>query len=428
MIKSALWWLFLNFLTILMLAFYSMLEMACVSFNKVRLQYYVANKNKKAEWLNWLMQNPSRLFGTTLIGVNVATVFGSEFAREFFRSLHLNPDLSPLVQVLLVVIFGELAPMFAARKYAEHVVMLGIPLLYASAKLLYPIIWAITALSKGFNWLIGGRESHGNIFITEEELLKILEEQEEDKSGDSEDFNAVTSNIFNLRNKDVRQVMEPIAAIPKVPSHATVAQIANVLEKTNTSYVLIYHREPTNIVGIVNAKGLIRAPDNRRARDYAQSPWFVTQKTSVMKILNQFRYNKEELAVILTDQGKAEGAVHLDDILEEIFGKRIKPSPEEPRSMLFIERTLPGFMNVGDFNSQFDVVLDERENMTLSELIIEQLGHHPEAGESVFIDPFELTVAETSLLEIKRSISPLECYKSNSISLFLFEFSLNKMN
>lgn len=399
---SAFWWLILNILTILMLAFYSMLEMACVSFNKVRLQYYVSKGNKRAEWLNWLLQNPSHLFGTTLIGVNVATVFGSEFSREFHSAIGINPDFSPLTQVLLVVIFGELAPMFAARRYAEHVALLGVPLIYASAKFLSPVLWAIGAISRFFNWLIGGRETQGNIFITQEELLKILEEQDEEKTtADSEDFNTVTTNIFHFRLKDVRQVMDPIDSIPKVASNATVLQISNVMQKSDESYVLIYHREPTNIIGIVHVRDLVRAPDNRRARDYALPPWFVTQNTTVMKILNQFRHNNEELAIILNEHGKAEGAIHLNDIVEEIFGTRIHTDQKGSKARLFIERTFPGFMKVGDFNAQFDVVLDNREYLTLSELIIALLGHHPEVGESVYIDPFELTVTESSLLDVK---------------------------
>jgi len=104
-----------------------MVEMACVSFNKVRLHYYVNQGNRRAIWLNYLLQHPFRLFGTTLIGVNVAMVVGSECSREFHSALGLSPDLAPLSQVIIVVIFAELAPMFAARHYAEHVAMLGAP-------------------------------------------------------------------------------------------------------------------------------------------------------------------------------------------------------------------------------------------------------------------------------------------------------------
>src|SRR5262245_63138653 len=113
-----------------------MIEMASVLLNLVRLHYYVSKGEKRAVLFNELLNYPSRLFGTTLIMVNSATVFGSEFSREFHEAIGLSPDLAPLTQVLLVLIFGELSPMFAARTHSEHMALLGIPLLYASAKIL----------------------------------------------------------------------------------------------------------------------------------------------------------------------------------------------------------------------------------------------------------------------------------------------------
>ena len=101
-----------------------MIEMACVSFNKVRLEYYVSKGKKRALWLSFLLHHPAYLFGTTLIGVNVALIIGSECARRFYAALGLNPDLAALTQILLVLIFAEISPMFAGRRYAEHVASL----------------------------------------------------------------------------------------------------------------------------------------------------------------------------------------------------------------------------------------------------------------------------------------------------------------
>ena len=78
-------------------AFFAMLEMACVSFNKVRLQYYVSRQNKRAQWLSYLLHHPAFLFGTTLIGVNTALVVGSECARRFYVSIRTQPRLGALI-------------------------------------------------------------------------------------------------------------------------------------------------------------------------------------------------------------------------------------------------------------------------------------------------------------------------------------------
>ena len=121
-------------------AFFSMMEMSCVSFNKVRLQYYVSKGNIRAKWISELLNSPAKLFGTTLIGVNAALQFGSECARQFYQSLGLSPDWAALSQIFLVLILAELAPMFAARRYAEHVCMLGIPIIYVFSKVMVPLI------------------------------------------------------------------------------------------------------------------------------------------------------------------------------------------------------------------------------------------------------------------------------------------------
>lgn len=404
---KAIIWLLCNLFSIVVLAFYSMLEMACVSFNKVRLQYYVSKGNKRAIWLNYLLQNPSRLFGTTLIGVNIALVVGSECSREFHSAIGINPDFAPFTQVILVVIFGELAPMFAARHYAEHVVMLGVPLIYASARLMAPFLWCLGAVSKIFNSMLGGQNIETYEYLNQEELQKIIEQQSDEQPSELEnqEFNAITANIFALRGKNVRQVMQPLRQSPALPSNATVAHFETLLKKSNPAYILIYQHDISNIVGIAYPRDLLRAAETRRVRDYARPPWFITETISMMQILKQFRKNKENVAVVLNQQGKAIGLVALDDILEEIFGEFPYVLPTglatKKAQIMLIEKTFSGDATVGDIKARFDVSLDPDPAKTLSDIIIEHLGHRPEKGESIYIAPFELTVKEATLREVK---------------------------
>lgn len=403
--NEALFWLVLNFVSIIVLAFYSMMEMACVSFNRIRLHYYVSKGNKRAIWLDNLLHHPWRLFGTTLIGVNFAMFFGSEFSREFHTAIGLSPDLAPLSQVILVIILGELAPMFAARAYPEHVALLGIPIIYASAKIMAPLLWAIRLVSTFCNWAVGGKEANTHIFLTEEELQKILEEEEDMPfPSPSEEFNAVTTNIFDLKEKTAQLVMTPLSRTALIPSNTTVEQTRNTMAKSDAEYVLVYHTYTYNIIGILCPADLLRTPDARRARDYARSPWLVTQNTSLLQIIKQLRRNNETVAVILDDEGHAVGVLDLDDLVEEIFGKwsiNKKKKDLRKKRPLIIDRTFPAQLKVGDFNAQFDVKLDPREDLTLAELMEQVLEHNPEEGESIYLEPFEMTVSETSLRGIK---------------------------
>jgi len=401
--STALMWLLLNIFTIICLGFYSMLEMACVSLNKVRLDYYVSKKNRQALWLKYLLQHPFRLFGTTLIGVNIAMVVGSECSREFHQAIGINPDLAPLTQVIIVVIFGELAPMFAARHYAEHVAMLGSGLLYASAKIMTPLLWIVGYIIRFSNWIVGSEVSEDHMFLTQEELQKILEEHGDEVSSEDkgQELNLISANIFTLRTMDARQIMTPLEDLAKLPSNATIAQMRNLLKKNDQEFVPIYHRDPTNIISIAFPRDLIRIPDTRRVRDHGRQPWFITQQTKITQILHQFRRNNLTVAVILDRAGKGIGLLNLGDVLDEIFGEVKKRQPVKPTEGFILERTFPGDMKISEFQEQFEIELDPDQNLTFHELMEKHLGHNPEEGDSVYIAPFEITASEVSLLEVK---------------------------
>lgn len=400
-IGAAFVWLTFNIISIGFLAFYSMLEMACVSFNKIRLQYYVSKGNRHAIWLNTLLQQPSKLFGTTLIGVNVATFVGSECAREFHSALGINPDWAPLSQVLLVIVLGELAPMFAARHYAEHVAMTGVPLIYASARLMTPILWILHQITSLCQKLIGGKQEENDIYLSQEEIQKIFEpDTEKSATAEGDALKAISFNIFNLKHKEAGEVMTPLNETAMLPANSSVGQIRELLESKKTEFVLLYHNTATNIVGVAWARDLIRVTENKKAREFARAPWLITSSTKLMLILKQFKRNRQNVAIILDSDGHAIGVLDLDDVLEEIF-RVLGSSKKRLRSLTVIEKTLPGDLTIGQFNSQFHVNVPADPAMTLGELVQNTLGHHPEKGESIFLDPYEFTVKETSLMEIK---------------------------
>lgn len=399
-------WLLLNILSIAVLAFYSMLEMACVSFNKVRLQYYVNKGSKRAEWLNYLLHSPSRLFGTTLLGVNVAMFIGSECAREFHLAIGVDPNLAPVTQVFIVIIFGELAPMFAARHHPEHVAMLGVPIVYFSAKIMAPIVWILGKISSLSLHLFGDKEGSGDRYLSQEELIKILEDIDEEhhQEGDGEDLGAIASNIFSLHEKNVEGVMTPLSSLPMLPSNATILQMKNMLRRTDAEILPIYHRHHANIIAIANPRDMLRLSDFKRVRSYASPPWFITKTSRLTELLKQFRYNQERVAIVLNEKGNAIGMVSLDALLGEVFGKigGDEESDSKSSSAVFLDdRTLLGTMKVREFNEKFNADLAFDGEVALGDMIVEIMGHPPKSGDRVAISNFEFVVKEVTLLSVK---------------------------
>jgi len=393
MMTPALFFLLSTLCAIAIQALFSLFEMSAVSFNKVRLQYYVSIGKRRAIWLNYLLSRPSRLFGTTLIGINTALQIGSECARRFYESVHLDPDWAPLSQVFLVVIFAELIPMFAARRHPEQMAMSFVPLIVPLAKILAPITWTFDAASRLIHaWM--GKSVEIPLFLSREEVKAAFEEDHP-----VEDFNAAAGQIFQLKNMTAGECMTPLIAAPIAPSTATAAEVRHLLNTHYQSMVALYHRYPHNIVGVIHLRDLLTLEPDQRISEHAKSPWFVPKETSILQILEQFRRNGQLLAVILDLSGQACGLLSLDQIVALIFGEETETPPDDTPPSLYIERTFSGEMSVQEFNQQFQAHLPG--NGTLSDLLVSRLNHPPVKGETVRIESFLFTVVEASLRGVK---------------------------
>lgn len=375
-----------------------MLEMASLSFNRVRLQFYISQGNKRAKWLSLLLNNPTRLFGTTLIGVNATMQFGSECARRFYSSLELSPDWAPVSQIFIVLIFAELAPMFAARRYAENVVMLGIPFLYLTSFILRPVIFALDLLCRFINFLFGVKSRSG-LYLSREELQKAIEKR--DDSSD-EKLDPILMNIFSLKSKTAKDLMDPISEMKSIPSENTIGDLKALLGLQARPFIPVYHKNLKNIVAIAYPRDLIRHPDDTRLRAYCRSPWFITEKNSVLEIMKEFRRNNQSLAIVLNNQGQAVGTLTLDAVVDEIFGHRndwISFGEYAPgKGKVSVDRSFTGDTLVSEVNKWFSIEIPAKGDETLEDLMEEQLGHRPDRHDTVRVGNFELSVEETSLI------------------------------
>lgn len=396
------WFLLLTFLCILAQSFFAMMEMASVSFNKVRLQYYISKKYKSALCLNYLLHRPVLLFGTTLISVNAALLIGSECSRRFYESIGANPTWAPLTQAFLVLVFAEIAPMFAGRRYAEHASMLGAPFLYVCAFILRPAIWMIDKLCACIHKLLGSATAQ-EMYLSREELQNIIEAREEKfLSHEKDDLNTVVSNIFSLKNKTARELMRPLQEVAMLSSHAHLSDMRLLLDKEYIPYIPIFHKKKEHIIAIAYPRDLLRISESKRVREYARAPWFITESITVLELLKQFRKNNQSVSVVLNKTGSAVGILTLDEIIDEIFGQKdqwMSLGDMVPRmNHIALDRTFPGDTLLSEFAAQYGVDLRFKHAKTLAQSMELALGHIPGEGESIRIDQFELTVEETGLL------------------------------
>lgn len=383
---------FLIFTALVVQGFFTMMEMACVSFNRVRLHYYTSKGYLRARWLSKLLSRPGRFFGTTLIMVNTALQFGSESARQLFISLNLDPDYSAITQVLLVLIFAELSPMFAARKHSEHVAMLGAPILTLFSKLLAPIIWLLDLLVRGLNRLFGVKIASG-MYLTRDELQKAIESRE-DPSELAEGFEATSAQIFNLKAQTAKKLMRPLDEVDLIDG----ATLVKDIQWPFFGCVPIYHKNMRNITGLIYPRDLFRADLSSPISDHSRSPWFISESTSILDLVRQFRTNNQTIAIVLDLSGLSVGILSLDAVINDIFGSLEANFPKQEDSYVVIERTFSGDTQISKINAALHIQLPDSGEDTLNDLLIDLLGHPPAKGESLMLNGLELKVLETSLL------------------------------
>lgn len=393
--NPALLFLFFTLLSIAVQGLFALFEMSSLSISRIRLQYYSSLGKKRAFWLNELLKKPSRFFGTALIGINAALQIGSECSRKFYESIHLDPDLAPLTQVFLVVIFGELAPMFAARRYPTQIALALTPFMIFFSKLLSPVIWAFDALSRLVHKFMGKSKEVPLFFSREEVAIAFRERQDE--------LNVLTERIFQLKNSTAEKIMTPLSQIIAAPAAATLAEVRHLLSLQYAPAIPLYRHQKQNIVAVANVRDLLHLEETQSIFEKGKSPWFVPRETSVLEILNQFRRNNQSLAIILDSSGQACGLLTLDQIVSQIFGKeKFEAQSEAGKSILYIERTLSGQMEISEFNRMFGTDLKSSPKADLSDLITEMLGHPPAIGESVRIGSYIFTVIEPTLRGVKK--------------------------
>ena len=399
--KTAMLFLIIALVCVLMESFFSMFEMACVSLNKVKLRYWAAKKTKRAVWLEFLLNKPSNLFGTTIIAVNTVMQIGSEAARRFYESLNLSPDWAPLSQIIVVLIFGELAPLFAARRHSEHVAYLSVPIVYVISRIFTPLVWVIEKISKASNLLFGRPKLE--FFLSKEELQKALEEPTKSSKIESKSLDTIISSIFSLKEKQASSIMIPINLVKIIPSNFTLNQLQRALSLKYFPCIPLYHNNVHNIVAVAYPRDLLKANENNRVMDFAKPPWFITEDMLTLDVLKQFRTNNQSIAVVVDKSGKSIGFITLDQIEDLIFGRYPldikKPIVKEE---IIIEKTLPGDMLLLEFNKKFKSNLQYKDAKTLSDLIILVLDHHPSIGEILHFEKYEFTVVEPTLLGIEK--------------------------
>jgi putative hemolysin len=415
------------FVLILANAFFAASEISIVSSRRGRLQQQADVGRRTAKQALDLAAHPDRFLATvqvgmTLIGTFASAFGGAEIAEVLAEWLKDFPLLAPYAQTLgLVVVvvlityftlvIGELVPKRLALQHAESIAMFAAPIMLMIARIGRPFVVLLTVSVNVVLRLIGqGRAAEQT--VTEEDVIYLA--REATTSGTVEPAEAqLITRVFQFTDRLVRGVMTPRSDIVALDVDVPLKQAVQVFISSGYSRLPVYQEMLDSVVGIVNAKDVLRAQTLDQPpslRELAHPAIFVPEHQHIDDLLAVFRREGEHLALVVDEYGQITGLLTLEDVLEELVGE-IEDEYDEPEEPAMVQREDGSWLvdgkvayeTVRDKMGLPPVPPDERGlYMSLAGLVLARLGHIPTVGETLRVGNFLFEVVDMDARRIDR--------------------------
>ncbi len=407
--------------SLLLSAFFSGMEIAYVSSNKIHIEIEKKQEGYLARILRKLTVKPSKFIATMLIGNNIALViygfFMGDLLVDMFQSIetdssfvkYLLVDLSLLTQTIIstivILITAEFLPKVFFQIYANSLLkILAVPAYIFYVLFTYIsdfVLWISDFVLKKFFKTEGDQVQ---LAFTKVELGNYISEQmesvEEDDDVDSEI--QIFQNALEFSEVKSREVMIPRTEIVAVELRESVKKLNTIFTETGFSKLIVYNENIDDILGYIHSFELFKKPKNLKSIILPVE--FVPETMLINDVLNVLIKKRKSIAVVLDEYGGTSGIITVEDIVEELFGE----IEDEHDTMLLIEEKLgddhyklSARLEVDYINEAFKINLPDEENYeTLGGLIVAHTEEIPQKDEVVTIGNFQFTILEVSNTKI----------------------------
>ena len=373
-------------------AFFSASETAYTSLNLVRMKRMAADGDARAAKVLKLAERYESLLSSILIGNNIVNILASSLATVLFvRALgNKGVTVSTLVITVVILLVGEVTPKNIAKEHAETIAMKFYPLLFALTKLFTPLNWLLGCWQRLIGKVVKPAEDRG---YTEEELITIVEEAENEGGIDAHESELIKSAI-EFTDVDVEEILTPRVEIQAMELGASDDEISDLFQESGYSRLPVYQETVDNIVGILHEKDFYANRGKVPVRDLMSTPTYVMQNTKVSDLLKLLQKTKSHMAVVVDEYDGVQGIVTMEDILEELVGEiwdEHDEVVEEYRALPDGGYLVDGGANLDDMLELFDIH-KEYDPVTVNGWVREELGRFPKAGDSFECDNLIVTV------------------------------------
>ncbi len=389
---------------VIMSAYFSATETAFSTFNRIRMKNTAEAGNKRARLVIKLSDDFDTLISTILIGNNIVNILASSLATVVFGLLifdaGVSTTLSTVVMTLVVLIFGEIVPKSLAKNFPEKFCMFSAPIINALCYILFPISIMFRGLQKLLVKIFKKEEDAG---MTEDELISIIEEAEED-GGIDEEEGALIKSAIEFNELEVSEIFTPRIDITAVPASVTAEQIRAVFSETGYSRIPVYEGDIDNITGLIYYKDFYALPldDEATLAEIIKPVMYIPKTQKISDLLRSLQNKQMHMAIVVDEYGSTAGIVTLEDILEEIVGEIWDEHDEIVQEIEKIsddEYIVTGNASLEKLFDELDIDVDEEEltdTFTANGWAMNTLGRIPEEG-----DAFEALGLSVEVLKVE---------------------------
>ena len=391
--------------------FFSGSETALCALTRVQIERLRLKKRGATAIVNFV-DNPRRLFITVLLGNNLVNVAFAILMLWVIRRVLPHPAYTEVIQlaaattlsVLLMLIFGELAPKTFAIKYAEPFASWTAPPLWGFSIVITPVRAVLRKIIDFLAPIFGGNFAPREQ-LTAADFQNIVDTYHEEALPPDE--REIVMNILQLRDIEAKEIMVPRTAVIAVPTSETLQATLTRAKESGFSRIPVYQEQIDNICGIFYVKDLPQwrhleletltleaflamreAQLSPPSAPLIREPIRVPETRKIGMVLPQLAREKTKMAILLDEYGGVSGIVTTEDIIEQVVGD-IVDEHDMPAEFLYIQHAeeplaleTSGRVSVRELNQQFGLKLSEEGADTIGGYAFGLFGRIPAIGES----------------------------------------------
>ena len=402
----------------LLSAFFSGMEIAFLTSNKLRIEIDKSKKGVTQALIDLFISHSGMYITTLLVGNNVVMViygiFMSDLLVKQFEFLHLSIGVElfveTLVSTLIILVFAEFLPKTVFRLRSNLFLKLFSVPVFLFYLLFFPLSYFSVWLGGWLLRIFTGRKlghKEPNRAFGKVDLNNLIEEGEVNARQEEEMHEIkLFRNALDFSEVKLRECIVPRPDVVALSIDSSIEELTQLFIDTGLSRILIYKESIDDIIGYVHISTLFKDPPT--IAKALSRVLIVPETMSAQRLLNLFIRDQKSVAVVVDEFGITAGIVTIEDIMEEIFGEIEDEHDHLNLKEVMIseqEYIFSGRLEVDYLNEKYHLDLEEREEYeTLAGLVLYFNQSIPQEGETIVVNDLTfkiLSVKNARIEEIK---------------------------